>query len=472
MKQPVSLIKGDAIANGLETDYRDNLPVNFYAVKKEILGANGYMIQYPGITLFGTGFGKDRGGVYNERFSNQYRVSGTKMVSVSSSGVVAELGDIPGASQARMEGLYSFNTQAVIADGKFFLYDATTGFREVTDTDLGSPIDGVWVDGYYFMTDGEYIFHTDIADESAIDPLKFATAEFMPDPSNGISKTQDNKVMVWGRYTLEYFLNDASENFAFTRIQNRAQKIGIVATHAKCESGSNFFITGGYKDSAVGVYKVGVGSSIKISTREIDKIIKQYTEPELSDMRMEARTEDDITFILVHLPNETLCFNESTAQSFGIELAWSILRSDTQGRTKYRCINGVNDARLSRWVYGDNQGTNIGLLDNDVCTHYGSIVESILYTAFLNLETYSIDELELETIPGHTTDINAKVAFSLTYDGLTYGKEWWQLYGEPNDYNQRFFLRRLGIVNDWVSFKFRCASASRMAFAIMGVTYS
>ena len=81
-----------------------------------------------------------------------------------------------------------------------FLYSVGGGFVEVTDINLGDPIDGVWINGYYFLTDGENIYHTDINDESAIDPLKFATAEFMPDTSVGLGKTQDNKVIVFGRY--------------------------------------------------------------------------------------------------------------------------------------------------------------------------------------------------------------------------------------------------------------------------------
>ena len=470
MKQGITLIKGDKV--GVETDYRDALPVNMYAVKRDILGAKGYMIEYPGLTSLATGPGIDRGANYNERFTNQYRVSGTKFVSVSTAGVVSELGTIPGTSQARLINFYSFNTQGVIADGRFFLYDTTLGFREVTDADLGSPIDGVWVDGYYFMTDGEYLFHTDIDDESSIDPLKFATAEFMPDPSLGVEKTQDNKVLVFGRYTLEYFINDATENFAFSRVQTRAQKIGIVATHAKCESKGNFYITGGRREEAVAVHLIGVGSSKKVSTREIDKILKEYTEPELSDMRMESRVEDNTSFILVHLPNETLCFNETIAEDFGIDVAWTILKSDVKGNVTYRGINGVLDARSSKWVYGDKQDTHIGVLDNLVCTHYENLAEWILYTPLVNIESYSIDEIEIETIPGHTVSDDATVAVSITYDGVTYGTEYWQLYGEPHNYNTRFFLRRLGIVNGWCGFKFRGASTSRMAFGLMRMTYS
>jgi len=170
------------------------------------------------------------------------------------------------------------------------------------------------------MTDGEYIYHTELADETSIDPLMYATAEFMPDPSLGLAKTQDNKVIVFGRYSLEYFVNVATANFAFQRVVTRAQKIGIVATHAKCESGGKFYITGGYRDSAVSVYLLGIGSATKVSTREIDKVLAKYTEPELSNIRMECRTENDVTFILVHLPEETLCFNESVAAEFGKKL--------------------------------------------------------------------------------------------------------------------------------------------------------
>jgi hypothetical protein len=464
----IPIIKGDKV--GVETDYRDALPVNMYAIKRDILGAPGYMKNYPGLTQIGGGNGIDRGANYNERFVDQYRVSGNKLISVDLSGGTIDLGSIPGTKQAAMP--YSFNTQAVIADGGMFLYSPTSGFAQITDTDLGQPIDGVWVDGYYFLTDGEFLYHTDINDESSIDPLKFATAEFMPDPSLGLAKTQDNKVMVFGRYSLEYFVDIASENFAFQRVETRAQKIGIVATHAKCEIGGSFYITGGRKNDAVSVHIIGIGSSEKISTREIDKVISKYTEPELADMRMEGRTENGTVFILVHLPGETLCFNTSIAKSFGKDSAWCILKTDVSGDNTYRAINGVFDARSVDWVYGDKINGTIGKLDETVSTHYDSIVEWELYTPFIRFEKFSLDQIELETIPGHTATDDATVAFSVTTDGLFYGKEWWAMYGAVQDYNQRFIKRRCGYISDWVGFKFRGASRSRMAFSGLQVTYA
>lgn len=467
METAVTLIKGDRV--DATTDYRDALPTNMYAIERQILGAEGYMLCYPGLTKLADGSGVDRGANYNDRFENLFRISGDKLVQLNTNGTITELGDVPGSSQAAMP--YSFNTQAVIADGRMFLYSPSGGFVETTDSDLGDPLDGVWVDGYYFLTDGEFIYHTLITDESSIDPLQFATAEFMPDKSLGVGKTQDNKVIVFGRYTMEYFINAATENFAFQRVETRAQKIGIVATHAKCESGGKWYITGGRKDDAVSVHIVTLGKSQKVSTREIDKILSTYSEPELSDMRMECRTEDDVVFILVHLPNETLCFNETIAAKFGKGNAWTILKTDVEGDNTYRAINGVFDARSALWTYGDKLNGNIGKLDNTVFTHYGEMVEWLLFAPFMKYDGMSIDEIEIETLPGNTNFDDATVAFSLTLDGLTYGKEWFTMYGEKNDYNQRFYLRRLGAIQNWAGFKFRGATKSRMSFATMKVTY-
>jgi hypothetical protein len=466
-EQVLNLIKGDTV--GSETDYRDSLPVNMVAIAKPVLGAAGYMLQSPGLTQYGTGSGVDRGALWNERFLDHYRISGGDLISVSADGAAVVLGAISGTKTASLP--YSFNTQGVITDGRFWLYDPVGGFREVTDPDLGNPIDGVWVDGYYFMTDGEFLFHTDITDESSIDPLKFATAEFMPDPSLGLGKTQDNKVIVFGRYTTEYFVNDASTNFSFTRVQTRAVKIGIVGTHAKTEAGDKWYLLGGRKDEAVSVHVLSVGAAKKVATREVDKIIGLYTETQLADAVVESREEDGYTYLIIHLPGHVLQLNETLAGKTGIEFAWTILKTDVTGDLPWRAKHGLFEPRKGVWVYGDKRDSKIGILDETVCTHYGEISEWIIDTPFTYLESMSINELELETLPGHTTTLDATVFVSMTYNGVTYGSEFTEMYGLPSDYGKRFILRRLGDVTDWFGFRFRGASRSRMAFSKAAIDY-
>lgn len=462
----LNLIKGDKV--GAETDYRDALPVNMYAVERQMFGVKGYMLQMPGLSSYTTAVGKDRGGHWNDQQNKHFRVSGNKFVTVAN-GTSTTLGTVAGTGQVAMD--HSFNTQAVVAGGKYYLYDSTNGFREVVDADLGTPIDVVWVDGYYFFTDGEFIYHTDISDESSIDPLKFATAEFIPDYTYGVAKTEDNKVMVFGRYSIEYFVNAATENFAFQRVPTRALKLGIVGTHCKAEVGGKMYVLGGRKEEAVSLHVIGVGSATKLGTREVDKVIAQYSEAQLSNARIESFEHDGYTFVIIHLPDDVLLFNQTIAASAGVGQAWSILKSDANGDTPWRAINGVFDQAQNTWVFGDKIDSRIGKIDSSVSTHYGDIAEWILYTPFTYLESASLDEVDVETIPGFTSSDDATVAISMTYNGVTYGKEWFEMYGLPHDYGKRFIIRRMGYVSDWVGFKLRGANTSRAAFGRAVLTY-
>lgn len=463
----ITFVRGDKV--GPETDYRDALPVNMYAVNRPMFGAQGYMLQSSGLTHHADVVGIDRGGVWNDRFDKHYRVSGERFIEVAADGSATVLGTVPGNGIASLP--LSFNTQAVIADGRFFLYDPANGFREVTDPELGSPIDGVWVDGLYFFTDGEFIYHTDPGDEEAIDPLKFATAEFIPDFTYGVAKSEDNKILVFGRYSTEYFVNQATANFQFQRVPSRALKVGIVGTHCKTEVAGTTYILGGRKEEGISVHALGVGSAQAVSTREVDKVLNAYTEADLRDVVMESFEDNGTTMVVVHLPNETLVFNQTIAQSAGLESAWSIYKTDVYGDAPWRARFGVFDNNIGGWVFGDRRTNVLGLLDDTVATQYGDIVEWLLFTPFLYLKQQSIDKLDIETIPGYTGSDDATVFLSLTYNGVTWGREWTELYGGPTDYNKRFEVRRLGYVEDWVGIKLRGATTSRMAFNRGYITY-
>lgn len=463
---PVPIIKGDRTVNN--TDYRDQLPVNMTAVARPILGASGYLISHSGLTSHATGLGVDRGGYWNENQEIHFRVSGTDLISVSTTGAVASLGTISGTKRSSLA--HSFTSQAIVADGRMWLFDGT--LTEITDPDLGTPIDVTWIDGYYFLTDGTFIYHTDITDETSIDPLKFATAEFSPDPTLAVDKTSDNQVVVFGRYSTEYFINRATNNFAFQRIESKALKVGVVGTHCETELEGNFYIIGGGREEAVSIHMISAGRYSSIATREISKILATYTEAQLADAVLETRVEDEDRFLIARLPNETLLYNATIARALGREHAWTIVKSDILGDTKWRGVNGVFDPRIAKWIYGDNQDANIGTLDNTVATQYGNAIEAIFYTPLIDVESASIDQVEIDTIPGHQVNIgDVTCAVSLTYDGLTYGKEWFRLYGQKHKYNNRFILNRLGYVREFVGFKVRCSAPERIAFTFIKMTY-
>lgn len=466
-QQIIQLLAGDKVDS--QSDFRDALPVNMSGVIREIFGSKGYMLQQPGLTQYATGLGRDRGGTWNDKFQEHFRLSLTSFISVGATGTVTNIGTILNSDQASFAN--SFNTQAIVADGAYYLYDPDNGFRLVTDPDVGTPIDIVWVDGYYFMTDGEYLYHTDLDDEESIDALKYATAEFSPDPTIGLSLTMDDKVIAWNRYTTEYFANTANEFFAFTRLASRTVKYGLVGTHCKAEIGGEFFFMGGPREGNVSIYKLEVGGATNISSREIDKLIAQYPESELAQGVLETRIVDNYPYLIAHLPNDTVMLNIKVGGAAGWEKGWSILRSSTVSEDTYRGINAIFDPRRGQWVMGDKVSSKIGYLNMDVATHYDAIAEWILFTPLMFMESASIDQLEIQTIPGFTTFDDAQVFLSTTYDGQFYSMETVMQYGAPSAYGQRFIAFQLGYVPDFVGLRLRGASRSRMAFATARLTY-
>lgn len=467
----VSLIKGDAVDSN--TDYRDALPVNMYAIPRDILGAKGYLINFYGLTSYAEGFGIDRGGhwVSRDGFEGHYRVSGTKFISVSGEGVVTVLGDIPGADQVSIT--YSFNNVAVIGDGKLYYYNPTDGFRQLTDPDIGSPIDIVWVDGIFFLTDGEKIYHSDVLDEENYINVAQGNPQFIPDSSKGLGQNEDNEVIVFGAFSKENFLNVGTGGFQFQRIPRKAQKIGILGTHCKKEMNSKWYILGRRLETSPSFHVITIGEERTIGTRETDMILEEYTDNELGASTVDAFTDGDIKMIIFHLPRHTLMYNETIAEKYGNNsAAWTVLKSDIDAGNPWRGRSFVRDERNGQWLCGDRENSNIGIMDEKVCTQYGAIAEWEMHTPLLKIETKSIDYLEIETIPGIAPDKDATVFFSTTYDARAYSQEMSQLYGENHDYNQRFIMRRLGYVRHWVGFKFRGASKSRMSFAFLNVEVS
>ena len=463
----LSLIKGDRITN---YDYRDSLPVNVTAVTRPIRGDDGYVISHDGLDEFATTNGVARGAVYNDRINKHFRVSGNNLESIGTDGSTTNIGTVIGTGIASLAN--SFNTQAIVSDGRMYLYDGAT-LTEITDPQLGFPIDITQFYGIYVMTDGEFLYQTDITDEYSISPLKYASSEFSADPIKGVARTDQNQIIAFNRYSIEYFYFNAAAPVGTSvlfPINGKSTKIGIVGTHCKCELDGMYFILGGRKLESPSVHILNGGQESTVATREIDKIISQYTESELEGVYMESRTVDRDKFVIVHLPNETLLYNHTIAQKAGAEFAWSFVKSGGNDYLPWRAKFGVFDPRIAKWVYGDIQENKLATLNDKSASQYGVEQESIFYTPIIPLESVSVNEFEINTIAGYvTTDFTS--AFSISYNGLTYGTEYWNRISIENDHGTRYIVRRLGFVRDEFSMRLRFISSNKMAFGAIKINY-
>lgn len=478
----IPFIKGDKADNN--TDYRDALSVNYYAVLRDIYGEQGYMLNYYGLSDFADGQGVSRGSIWVARegvngiltikdpetgiviktvtsFEGQYRVSGQKLIRIMDDQSVIVLGDIPGNSQASLT--YSLQNLAIVADGRLYYYNPDDGFRQITDDTVGAPIDIVWADFRFVLTDGEYLYQSNALDEEAYEPLDFQGSDFQPDKIWGVGLNDDNELIAFNELTTEYFVNIGADNFSYSRIQSKAVKSGLAGTHTKAEHKGVWYALTRRANTQYQFTVIQADSSESITSREIEKVLAKYTGAELSKTVIELFTKDGVTWMIAHLPNETIAYNDTVAKKFGVSLAWSII-STGLSCGNYRGKDMIYDPRFSKWCIGDKLDGRIGFLDDSTCTHYGELVTGLLYTPVIDAEGLSVDRIRFETIPGISPDNDATVFISRSENLRTHGKEWTNEYGANLDYNHNFEVRRLGYVRSSVSFKVRTASRSRMSF--------
>ena len=457
------------ILNGVYTDadgdFRTSYPRNLIPVFKKQGISNGYVKPSDGIVLFGTGPGVDRGGiVWNGVL---YRAMGSKLVSVNSVGSISVLGEIGGSTE-QVTFDYSFDALAVASNGNLFYWDGGT-FTQVVDADLGTVVDFVWVDGYFMTTDGINIIVTELNDRTAINPLKYGSAEIDPDSIKCMLKL-GNEPNAVGRYTIESFKNITTANlFPFQRIDGAAIKRGSIGTHCACvlpvDEFSGIAFLGGGRNEPCSVWLGVNGSSTQIATAEIDKLLRGYSESDLSLTKFEVRTDKNQTFLYVHLPDQTLVYDIKTSKLMG-EPVWFTLTSSIVGNSKYRAKNLV--WCYDKWIVGDPTLNTLGYFVDSVSSHYGDVNGWEFATSIIYNESRGalFHELELVCLTGNVAlGANPVVWTSYSKDGVTWSNERSVSAGGQGERNKRLVWLQQGNMQDRRIQKFRGTSDSHLTMA-------
>jgi hypothetical protein len=460
----IPLMRGDSV--NPDGDYFDFLPKNFIAIPKEVRGSTGYMLACDGLKRMFAAVGEDRGGFYNDRMNEHFRVSGDKLIIVNSLSSYSLIGQIDGGGQCSMP--YSFQSQLVVSGGNVYRYAASVLTR-LADVDFGRPLDADWIDGYYFFTDGEYLYHTLLSDETQVAPTDYAVAEIMPDKSLGLMRTPDNLMMVFGRFSIEYFYNDGSTNFAFSRIAQKSMKIGICGTYCKVELDGDIYILGGRRYESPSFYAIQSGNAASVSSRSVDKIIAEYTETELASVVIEGRVRNRMSYLIARLPRHTLMLNVTLAKQLGAANAWTILSTGVDS-DRWIGVNGVFDPNLSQWVYGCNEDGRVFYLDPDSTAQDGEYTECELQTPFIPLDKKRIAQLEINTVPGFVAQ-DTTIFFAVSPDGYVLSTDWIQMYSTPLNYDMRFFVRRIGYFQQKAVLRFRSLTKDKINLSNLVITY-
>ncbi len=404
MQAPI--MSGTTVKDG---EFVKSYPINLEARAMDSGVSKGQLVTTRGTKPFGTGPGKDRGGiVWN---GMHYRVMGSKLVSVSATGAVTTLADV--GDDASLAGLdYGFGRLAIRSSQRLFYWDGTT-LTDVTDPDLGVVLDMLWMDGYYVTTDGTYVVLTDLSDPTSVDPLRYGSAEEDPDPITGLLKYRE-ELYVIGRNTIQVMQNTGGNGFPFSVANGAMIPTGAVSASAKCMvGGDGFAFVGSPRNEPIAVYYYN-GSLNRLSDTEIDDILAEEAQPEL--IQVECRAFSGERQILVHLAGKTLMVPLATSDAAGAA-TWSILHSGYFEPYRPRravFANGVH-------VVGDAASNALGVLSERESEHFG-IATDWQFDSALMFDAGGMHLSQVE-LTGQFPTVKNAIFCSITRDGVQWSRE-------------------------------------------------
>lgn len=449
----------DGIYADESADFRTSYPVNLTPVPKESGISNGYLRPADGLELFAEGPGSDRGGINWK--GKCYRVMGTSFVRVDQDGSITTLGDVGGVGRVKFD--YSFDRLAVSSSGNLFYWNESTLTR-VDDIDLGYVVDFVWIDGYFMSTDGEFLIVTELNDPTAVDPLKYGSSEVDPDPVKALVRVQD-EVYALNRHTIEVFDNVGGEGFPFQRIDGALITKGVIGTHAACELDNAVVFMGSGRDEAPSIYIAANGQAQRLATREIDQILQEYTESQLSDTIIETRIEKGHKHIWIRLPDRTLVYDVS-ATAVVQKPIWFVLTSGLDGFNAYPAA-GLTWC-YNRWIAGDPFSNRLSTLNNDRSDQFGAKVRWEFGTIVVYNEGRGgiFNQLELVCLTGRVNfSANPTVSTSYSVDGEIWSQEKFISAGKFGDRLKRLVWFQQGHMRHWRIQRFRGNSDAFISIA-------
>lgn len=438
-----------------QAEFRTSLPINLEVVPTDNKIAKAQFRAPAGAEPFAVGPGTDRGGA--EWRGQHHRVMGGSLVRIDSNGSVTVIGAITGNDPVRFTEGFG---RLAIRGGRRLYYLTDSGLTEVTDPELGPCVDVIWIDGYTMSTDGEHVVVTELTNPLEVKPLKYGSAEDDPDPITGLVKTA-GEAFVLGRYSIQVLQNVGGAGFPFQTVPSATMSVGCVGPDAKCEFAGGIAMVGGARGEAIGVYLAGAGEPTRISDRRIDDELAKVADP--SQIVLENRTSRAERRLLIHLPDKTLVYFLNASRLLQ-EDVWAVFHSGQRQpyRLRYATLVG------NRTFVGDLASNAVGLLSDQVSTHFGEPAEWQFDAGLIYNEGRGgiLHTLELVGLPGRAPfGEDPRVYLSWSRDGQTFGIEREASMGKAGEHAKRIHWRPRLHFRNYLALRLRGFGAAMPGFA-------
>jgi len=455
----VPILSGIFTSNG--PDMRIAYPVNMVPVPADSGISKGYLRPADGIVGQGEGTGVARGGI--EWRGILYRVMGSSLVSVDVNGVVSSvIGDV-GDNGVPVSFSYGFDRLAIASNGTLYYLTDANVFLTVTDPNAGVVLDVQWIDGYFAVTDGEFVAFSDINDPMSFDPFKYVSSESDPDPVVALARLR-NELLAVNRNSIETLANVGGSGAPFARIAGAKITKGAIGKDACCIFLETLAFVGSGYNEAPGVY-LGVNAQAqKISTVEVDRVLASFTEDELSQVVVETRNDNAHQHLYIHLLDRTLVYDAAASQALGAQV-WFTLVSTLEGMSIYRARFFV--WCFDRWNSADPTSFVVGYLTQSVSSHYGQPVRWEFGTSIIYNDGRGavISELELVGLTGRVLlGKDPVISTSYSLDGMEWSLEKSIPAGKIGQRQKRLVWFKQGSMLHWRIQRFRGTSDAHISF--------
>ena len=401
----------------------------------------------PGLLSFATcGSGPVRG--FNFMNGIAYVVSGQRLYSLTSAGVVTDIGgSIAGSGVVSMA---NNGTQVCIVNGsEGFIWSQTGGFQVITSVNF-FPANTVTFFDNYFVFDkaaSNQFFISASADGTTFSGTDFAAAEVQSDYVLSIVNQQET-LLIFGERTIETWYDAGALNFPFLRTSGATIERGCGALRTPIKEDNSVFFLG----NDIVTYRLSGTSLERISTHAIEDMMQSF--PTVSDAYTFSYTFEGHKFINFVFPtaNASLVYDVATKLWHERE-SWD-QNNNSYGRWRGNCCLMA----FGKVLIGDAYSGQIGYLDQNTFTEYGNTMRSIMSSPPIHddrkLLGVPLFELDVESGVGNTTGqgSNPQIMLDWSQDG---GRTFmplqpWQTLGAIGAYTTRARWLGLGSSRQWI----------------------
>lgn len=401
----------------------------------------------PGMVLWATcGTGPVRG--MHNMGGTQYVVSGQRLYTVSSTGVVTDIGGaITGSG---VVGMANNGTQLVITNGTAgYLYSSTLGFGLITDTDFnpGETVDFLDQRFLFDWKGTNKWFCSGILDGTSYDALQFASAETNPD--NVLAVLNNKQVaLVFGQRTIEPFQDTGAANFPFERVPGAVIERGLAAPHAKVKQDNTVFFLG---DDRV-FYRLDGVTPIRVSTHGLEHEWQGYTS--VSDSFCFSYSWAGHKFVVLTFVTANKTFVLDVATGYWHEReSW-----DINNRSFVRWRGNCQLSMDGKEFIGDAFSGKIGYLSETTFDELGTTTRMLMVGTNINSDRQRVFipriEIDIEAGVGITSGqgSNPQAMLRISKDG---GRTWgtqqrYRSMGKIGATGTRMRWLRNGQAREWV----------------------